>query len=162
MESLRALERRLVAVENAVLVLLAILLVSLGFVQVVLRGFERGILWADSFLRHLVLWTGFLGGCVAAAGGRHFAMDAGLRALGPRARAVARAFCQALAAGVCGVMAFAAWRFVAQEYETGGVAFTVGGAAVRNWALETILPAGFALLALHFCLRAALGGEAAE
>lgn len=159
MRSLRTLERRLVAFEKTVLAVFVVLLVSLGFLQVVLRGFERGFLWVDAFLRYLVLWIGFFGACIATADDKHFAMDAAARALGPRAKSAVRAVSHALAAAVCGLMAFASWRFLGYEREAGSAVFTLAGTPVKGWVLETILPAGFLLLAVHSVLRMALKKE---
>jgi TRAP-type C4-dicarboxylate transport system permease small subunit len=155
--TLRAVERGLRACECAILVFLVCVLVGLSFLQVVLRSFfSSGLLWADTFLRHLVLWAGFLGAAVAVADGKHFALDAAGRFLQGRSKALARAAAQALACVICLLMGAAAWRFLQSERSAAGILFAVGSLQVPAWAMEVIVPAGFWLLALHYAIKMAM------
>lgn len=165
MERLRSLERGLASAEKLLLAALLAVMVALSFLQVVLRGaFSAGLLWADTFLRHLVLWAGFLGAAAAAAEGKQFAMDAALRALGGNARRAVEGLSHAVCASVCALLGRASWRFLADEYASGGILFSVGSLHVPGWLFETILPAGFALLGIHYLIKLALavGGHVDE
>lgn len=157
MDLLRSLERRLVAAEKACLAALLLVMVALSFLQVLLRGgFSKGILWADTLLRHLVLWVGFLGAAAAAADDKQFALDAAGRLLRGRAKAAAHVLCALFAAATTAWLAAAGRDFLADERAAGGTLFTVGQTQVPAWPFELVLPWGFALLTLHYLLKAAL------
>ena len=160
MDLLRSAERRLAALEQGLLVVLLVVMVGLSFLQVALNGlFSSGFLWADTFLKHLVLWSAFLGACLAAADGRQFAMDAGERLMSARVRGGVHLLLHSLTAAVCALLAAASWTFLLQEKEGAATLFSVGAWHVPGWWFEVILPLGFALLAAHYLLRAALAVE---
>lgn len=154
---LRSLERGLVLAEESVLVALLLFMVLMSFLQVVLRVFfSTGLIWADTLLRHLVLWVGFLGAGLAASSGKQFAMDAMDRVLQGQAKRFAHALCHTFAMVVCLMLLSAACAFFKEEYAHSQPAFEVLGRGVPGWTLEVILPLGFALLAAHYALRLAL------
>lgn len=157
---LKAAERRLAALEQGLLAALLLVMVSLSFAQVLLRGFSLGLLWADTFLRHLVLWTGFLGAALAAADDKQFAMDAAGRLMSERVLAAVHLVLHGLTAAVCAFMTRAAWTFFGQEREAAAVLFSVGRFEVPAWWFQVILPLGFALLFLHYLLKAAMAAGA--
>lgn len=161
MDLLRSAERRLAALEQRLLAALLLVMVSLSFLQVALRGlFSGGFLWADTLLRNLVLWAAFLGACLAAADGKQFAMDAAERVMTERTRAAVHLLLHVLTAAVCAAMAAAAWTFLLQEKEGGAILLNIGAWHIPGWLFEVILPAGFALLAAHYALKAALAVDA--
>ncbi|MFH2203178.1 MAG: TRAP transporter small permease subunit [Elusimicrobiota bacterium] len=155
METLRAIERRLLQAEKYILIAFLLVMVSLSFVQVVLRGlFSGGFLWADTFLRHLVLWVGFFGAAVAAGENKQFAMDAAARALQGRMKAACEIVAYLFTTIVCGFLTRASWAFLIEERATGGVLFSIGASLqVPSWYFEIILPVGFALLLVHYALK---------
>lgn len=157
MEKLRTAERWLSNAEKGLLLVLVVVMVGLSFLQVVLRSFfSGGILWADTFLRHLVLWAGFLGAMVAATENKQFAMDAAARVLKGRVKAAVEALTCAFTAAVCVLLSRASMKFFWMEYESHSELFTVGKTQVPAWIFEVILPLGFALLALHYLLKLAM------
>ncbi|MFA5140558.1 MAG: TRAP transporter small permease [Elusimicrobiota bacterium] len=160
MEKLRAFESRLRSVEKGLLIALVCVLVSLSFVQVVLRSFfSMGLLWGDTFLRHMVLWVGFLGACVATVDNKQFSIDAAARAFRGRTKSAAHVFANLFTCAVCGLLARASLTFFQQERQAAAVLFSVGSLEVQTWVFELILPAGFLLLALHYALKIVLDLE---
>ena len=159
MERVKKAEGWLVRGEQAALAVLLAFMVTLAFVQVVLRqigmraGWSLSVLWGDTLLRHLVLWVGFLGAGVAAAHDKQFAMDAGTQFLSRKARARVGIVCHLFSALVCVGLARAAWMFLAEERAGGGVLFNAFGLDVMAWWLEAAAPVGFALLFLHYALK---------
>ena len=132
-------------------------LVLMSFLQVALRSlFSSGILWADTLLRHLVLWVAFLGAGLAAASDRQFALDLSSRFLKGRIKSAVLLACHCFTVAACIFLARASILFFREEYAQGGALFSAGGFRVPAWAFELILPAGFALLALHYLIKAAL------
>ena len=161
MDLLRTAERRLAACEQGLLSVLLVVMVALSFLQVVLRGvFSGGLLWADTFLRHLVLWAAFLGACLAATDGKQFAMDAADRLMPDLLKAGVHAVLHALTAAVCAALAAASGTFLLQEKEGGAILLSVGSWHVPGWTFEVILPVGFALLSAHYAVKAVLAADA--
>lgn len=154
---LRRLEQGLVRLEEAALTLFVLVMVALSFLQVVLRqGFSTGILWADTFLRHLVLWAGFFGAALATASSKNFAFDIAVERLPGGLKGAALALAHLVTGAITALLARASWAFFLDERASGAALFTVGSRAVPTWAFAVILPAGFALVALHLVLRIAL------
>jgi len=148
--SIRLLHRA----EDALLVLLLGATVLLAPLQIALRGaLGTGIAWVDPVLRVMVLWLGLLGALAASRDGRLISIDVLSHILPPRPRAAAGAVTSLFTAGVSGIVAYHAARFVASELRFGSVAFS----GIPAWALETILPFAFGAIALRYLLRFAVG-----
>jgi len=134
-------------VEQMLLVILLSALILVAFSQIVLRNFfSTGIAWGDAFVRSLVLWTGFIGATIATREGKHISIDAVSRWLSPGGSAVVAIIVHAFSFVVCCFLAFAALKFVDNEFEMKNVAFL----GVPAWATETILPATFVMMALRY------------
>ncbi len=146
---LRGLRR----LENSLLVLFFCLLLGLTVTQIALRlFFGTGLSWADSLIRLLVIWTGFMGAVAASRDNRHIVIDL-VRYLAPaRLRPVLARTTAVLAMLVCLVLAMVALRFVRDEAMYGGRTL----AGLPSWLQMAILPVAFALMAVHF-LAAATG-----
>ena len=147
--------------EKAVLVVLISFMVLLSFWQVVLRQvFSTGILWADTLLRHLVLWAGFLGAALATVEGKHFALEAVTPKEGRMGSAM-RLTAHASAVLVSAFLVRASWGFLMEERSAGSVLFAAGGVEVPAWVFSAAVPVGFSLVLLHMLVRIAadLGGR---
>ncbi|MFQ5895283.1 MAG: TRAP transporter small permease [Nitrospinota bacterium] len=150
MHKLRALEAALARVEGGLVVCLLAFMVGLAFLQVVLRNvFGTGILWADVFLRQLVLWVTFLGASLGSREGRHIRIDVLLQWLPPRGGAWAGAAGHLFAALVSLLLARASLILVADERSAGSVLFGF----LPTWWFQLIIPVGFFLMGLRFLLR---------
>lgn len=139
--------------EDAFLVGLLLTMIGLAVVQIVLRnGFDGGFLWAESFLRVLVLWIGLAGAMAASRNHRHINIDIIGRFLPPTAAKVVAVFNALFTAGVCAALAYYSFDFVRVEYEAPSMAF----AEVPTWVCEAIMPVAFSVIALRYLLLAAL------
>jgi TRAP-type C4-dicarboxylate transport system permease small subunit len=146
---------RLRTIENWLLAVLVLILVALSGAQIVLRiFFETGLSWADPFSRGLVLWTGMLGALAAVRDDKHIALDVLQRYLAPRAQRIARFATLGFTAVLCAAMAWYSFGLVGIDYAE-GLQISGGSvaAALRSCLAESILPIGFALMALRFALR---------
>jgi TRAP-type C4-dicarboxylate transport system permease small subunit len=158
-ERLRKAERFLVSVEKAILTGFVAFMTALAFAQVALRHLGRltgtplSLLWGETLLRHLVLWLGFLGACVAASEDKQFAMDAMNRVWSPRGKAIAAFVCHVFTVLVCAGLLVASVGFFREEMANSEPLFTLAGVGVPAWIFETILPAGFALLLIHYSIK---------
>jgi TRAP-type C4-dicarboxylate transport system permease small subunit len=158
MKLLETIDRGMARVEGWVLIGILGTMVLLAFAQVILRNFfQAGFIWADILLRHMVLWIGFLGAAIATREEKHISIDALTRFLPPRVRSSVHALTSIFAAGVCAVLGHASIAFIENDVAFGS---TVYG-DVPSWYSQIIIPVGFALLCLHFLVRAAINARAA-
>ena len=153
MTVLRTIDRGLVRVEGWLLVVFLGIMVVLSFVQVVLRNFfSTGFVWADPLVRHMVIWTGFLGAAIATHEGRHISIDALTRFLSPRWKAAATVVGQVFLAVVCAFLVGASWEFLVEEREAGSE-FLAG---IPTYLALMIIPVGYLLIAVHAVIRSVL------
>ena len=153
MNLLKRIDKALTRFEGYVLITLLFIMVVMAFLQVVLRNlFSSGILWADVFLRHLLLWLGFLGAAIATSENRHINIDAVRRFLSKRMRSAVEVLTDSFAAVVCFMLARASWTFVQGEITDHRVLF----GDIPSWYAQVIIPVGFGLLVMHFAIRALL------
>lgn len=139
------------AVEDAILVGLLLTMVGVAVTQIVLRnGFDGGFLWAETFLRVLVLWIGLAGAMAASRQHRHISIDIIGRFLPPLAHKAAIVFTALFTAAVCSLLAWYTFDFVRVEYENPSVAF----GNVPTWACELIMPVAFTVITLRYLLLA--------
>ncbi|MFA7331649.1 MAG: TRAP transporter small permease subunit [Candidatus Delongbacteria bacterium] len=150
LKALAALRRVLEAIELGSLLLLLALLLSLSFLQVILRQTQSGWVWADVLIRHLVLWIGMLGAVLAASRSRHIRIDALGRLLKGWPARWTGMLLDGLSAWICLRLALAARDFVLMTREFGDLAEPLDWPA---WPLQAVIPIGFALMALHFLLN---------
>lgn len=147
--SLRALHW----LEDAVLVTLLLAMIGVAVTQIVLRnGFDGGFLWAESFLRVLVLWIGLAGAMAASRTHRHINIDIIGRFLPALPAKIAEVFTALFTAGVAFTVAWAALDFVRVEHESPTIAF----ASVPTWVCESIMPFAFTVIGLRYLILAAV------
>ena len=76
MKILTAINSWIAKIEGVLIVIVVSIMVLLAFFQVAMRNlFDQGLLWGDIFLRHLVLWVGFLGASLATREEKHINID---------------------------------------------------------------------------------------
>ena len=133
--------------EDAALVLSLTAMLLMALLQILLRNLaDSGFLWAESFLRILVLWVAILGAMVATRERRHISIDLLSRILPASWYKGMAALSSLFAAVVCGTAAWYSLEYIGYEYEDGTIAF----ASVPVWVCQSILPFGFAVMALRF------------
>jgi TRAP-type C4-dicarboxylate transport system permease small subunit len=153
---IRRIEGALGFVENLLLVVFLTVTVAMAFLQVILREFwSTGIIWADVFLRHLVLWIGFFGAALAAKESRHFSINIITKRMPPMLQRIVQVFLHVTAAVVCYFLYDAGMSFVSDEIRYNNQPlFTFLGKNVMPYYMEAIIPIGFALIGLHFLFKA--------
>jgi TRAP-type C4-dicarboxylate transport system permease small subunit len=136
--------------EKWALVFLVIAMVTLSFLQVVMRiFFSRGILWIDPLLRHFVLWAGFFGAGLASYSNKHFALDLSVRFLKGKAKHIVKAINHFFAGFICLLLLLAAMRFLKDEVAFGVTSFSIGNFDVPALMMEFMIPLGFFLVLFH-------------
>ncbi|MCE9518433.1 MAG: TRAP transporter large permease subunit [Verrucomicrobia bacterium] len=138
--------------ENALLVLALAAAVLLQLIEVVLRKFfHSGIPAQSSFLQHLNLIIGMVGGAIAARDGKLLALSALTSVLPARARAAANIWTGGIAAVVTGLLGVASWDLTI-DFQQANEIILVG---FPKWWLQIVMPVGFALIAARLLWRAA-------
>lgn len=139
-------------VETGLIALLVLAMVLLAGAQIVLRNlFDTGLAWADPLLRAMVLWTAMLGALAAARDDKHIGIDFVTHFVHGRVRRAVRAITLLFGAAVSATLAWYGIGLVQLDYGSGAAV-----AGIPNWCVETIVPAGFALLALRLAAHAFL------
>jgi len=149
----------LFGLEIGFIALLLASLVVLGTIQIVMRNFmHSGLLWADPFMRHVVLYLGAVGAMIAAARMSHITVDVMSRLLPERLKPVRRWVVYGATAIAAYLLAIAAVRLVIDERSYHEVAFL----GIQTWVLELILPFAFAVITYRTLLAIFLAREPAE
>lgn len=135
--------------ESILLVATLSIMVVLAFLQVVLRNlFDHGILWADTFLRHLVLWVGFLGASLATREKKHINIDLFTRFFKGKIKSTIKAIVNIFAAIICWYLTSASWTFVQDERAANTILF----GDIQAWYFQIIIPIGFLMMTFRFSL----------
>jgi len=151
MKILRLAKKVAHRLEDSALIASLLTMLVLALVQILMRNLaDSGFLWAESFLRILVVWVAMLGAMVATRENNHISIDAVARYLSGRSLAWVGLLTGMFAAVICGLVAWYALEFVRFEYEDQTIAF----AEVPNWVCQAILPLGFTVMALRFATTA--------
>ena len=133
--------------EDGALILALVTMLGLAVLQIILRDFfDQGLLWAESYLRVLVLWVTILGAMVATRHNNHISIDAVSRYLPERPARIAAILTMLVSAGICAAVAYFSLEFIQFEFEDKTIAF----GSVPSWICETILPLGFGVMSLRF------------
>lgn len=150
---IRSIDRGLAVIENSLVVLVLSVMVGLSFVQIVMRGvFDSGLLWGDIFLRHLVLWVGFLGASLATRQDKHISIDVLNQVTPKHLQRWTKLAVNLVTIAVCLVLANAGYEFVMLEKEFGSTVFE----EVPAWIFQIIIPIGFAMIAFRLFLASIL------
>lgn len=153
MPILHKIHRFLLNTETLILIALFISLVVLAVVQILLRNvFASGILWAESYVRIIVLWIAMLGAMIASRDDQHICIDVLVDKLPRRLRNIARRVSHLMTSVICFITAWYSLKFVREEYDYGGIAFGI----VPNWLCEAIIPFAFMIIACRYLIAATL------
>ena len=137
-------------VEQTLLVIFLSSMIVIAFLQIILRNlFSTGLTWGDPLVRNLVLWVGFIGAALATREGKHISLDALSRWMPPLGKDLIEFLIHLFSFVICGLLTFAALKFIKNEARMGNVAFL----RIPAWIPEIILPIIFGLMTLRFGLR---------
>lgn len=138
-------------IEDGFLTSLLLVMILTAVAQILLRNyFDSGFVWAESFLRILVLWIGLAGAMAASREHRHINIDVISHFLPPAAKKIATAFTALFATSICALLAYYSYQFVKVEYEDPSIAF----AMIPTWVCEAIMPVAFTIIALRYFILA--------
>ena len=146
MNLLRKINYRLYKFQKTFVVVLFLTLLVLAFLQVVLRLFFRsGIESADSIVRYLVLWVGFLGASLATYKNRHINIDITSQFFKKLNKKVVSIIINFISLTISILFLTAAVIFIINEFNSSTkITF------IPIWILELILPLTFSFITLSF------------
>ena len=145
----RRLRSGLHRLEDGLLVGLLAVMLGLAAIQIFLRNvFDAGLVWSEVLVRVLVLWVGLAGAMVASRQNRHISIDLLDRYLPEQSKIYVQAVVTLFTALVCTAVTYYSFAFVRMEYADGGMVF----ARIPVWVCESIIPFGFAAMALRYYL----------
>lgn len=124
-------------------------MVLLPLAEIVVRRTGAGIPGALPFEQHLTLWIAFLGAALAAREGRLLALATGNFLPEGRFRGIAAVFTGGVSAMVATLLGRASLDLVQIERE-GGIEMAAG---IPVWVGQTVMPVGFAILALRLAWK---------
>ena len=129
------------------------LMTLIPLIEMALRPLHgRGIENAPVLVQHLGLVLAMFGAVAAERHGHLSTLGSGVSRWGDaRFQSAVRAFAQGSAAVICGLLAFASWRFVASEMP----AAQVLAYGVPVWWVQAAMPAGFVWLGVRLGARCA-------
>jgi len=147
MTLLARINRLISWLEDSLLIGLVVGLLLVAVAQIVLRNVAgEGLLWAEPAMRIAVLWIAMIGGMVACREGGHININLFDLYVQGRVRRVLASLAHLGACVTCAALAWASWVFVGYERMDGMTTFL----NLPAWWFESILPVGFAVMALRF------------
>jgi TRAP-type C4-dicarboxylate transport system permease small subunit len=148
--SLRMLGSFYERLEEVLLICLVVLMVSLGFLQILFRNLiSIGIVWVDPLVRHLVLWIALLGASIATKENKHISIDILSGYLPPPLHRTVRGGVQLFSALICLLLVHPAIRFLQIDYQAGKT-LALG---IPMWVSQAIMPVMMLVLGIRFILQ---------
>jgi tripartite ATP-independent transporter DctM subunit len=146
-----AFVRRLVSLENGVLALALGAIVLVPIAETLLRSlFSTGISGSTTIVQHLTLLIGMFGGAIAARESRMLALSTVDTFLKGRVRDVLHCLTYGFAASIAAFLCVAGVLWIRTEIPT-GTELVYG---VPAWIVQSVLPFGFALVAIRLAWSA--------
>ena len=150
MKIIRSFDKILEKIENHLIVGLLSLMITLSFGQMISRNlFNQALIWGDTFLRQLVLWTAFLGASLAVNKNKHISIDIFSNFLPPNLKTITFIFTRFVASIISSFLAWASCSFVLLEKEFQSTLFL----DLPVWIFLLILPYSFIVIAFRFLLN---------
>jgi TRAP-type C4-dicarboxylate transport system permease small subunit len=150
MKLLLFVDRWLTRITGWLIIFFLSIMIVMAFGQVVLRNFfHTSIEWGDVFLRHLVLWLGFLGAIIATGEGRHLKIEFINKLAPERYRKGIYVVTNFFAAVVCFFLMKAAMVFVQMEGESADTLIL----NLSTTYFIIIIPVGYGIIAFRFLVR---------
>jgi TRAP-type C4-dicarboxylate transport system permease small subunit len=136
--------------EKGLIVILLSVMVVMAFSQIILRNvFSTGLSWGEPLVRYLVLWVGFTGAALATREGKHITIEL-ISVWGTgKPRRIPSTISHLCSAVICGLLAFAAVKFLWFEAQMGSTTFL----KIPVWVPELIMPLTFGLMGVRYFFK---------
>ena len=138
--------------ENGIGIIVVLAMAVLPIAEMLGRRYlGQGVPGSITWVQHLTLWVAFAGGSIAARDRRHLTL-ATTTFLSPALRRYADLVASAVGCSIAAVLAWASYNSVSDERQSAVV--LSGGVAI--WIVYTIMPIGFALIAIRMWWQSGL------
>ena len=135
--------------ENGLLITLFAIMILTAFFQIGGRVFfSSGFPWADSFIYHLILWTGLMGAAVATREKKHINIDIFNRLLPSRYQHLTGSVTNLFSFFICGVLTYASVRFIIDEHQYPNDAI----GHLPTWLAGIPIPVFFLTVSIRFII----------
>ena len=119
--------------------------------QIILRNvFSTGLSWGEPLVRYLVLWVGFTGAALATREGKHITIELFSVWKGGKTHRVPATISHLCSAVICGLLSFAAVKFLWFEAQMGSTTIF----KIPVWVPELIIPLTFSLMSIRYFIKA--------
>lgn len=137
-------------VENVSVCAALLAMTLLPLLEIVLRRlFGVGINGSTGIVQHLCLVVGMIGGVIAVRQRRLLGLSTLGQHLKGQAKTAASVFAGGAASATAAILCVGSAQFVATERQASAAAIYF----VPVWAIQLIIPAGFALIAIHLLMH---------
>ena len=127
------------------------LMVFMVLYQIILRNFfSTGVIGGDTFVRHMLLWVGFLGAGLATRKGVHIRIDIASKILSQKGLKVAQILTDIFSVIISSLLVYASYNFVKIAYESSDRLLFMN---LPIWVMESIIPIGFLIMTLRFASK---------
>jgi C4-dicarboxylate transporter DctQ subunit len=145
---LKALDRGLTHLENAIMFVALMSALAIGIIQVFCRYvLNTGIVWSELAVVTLTVLAAFVGGARAASRGVHVRITLVAQYLAPSRRRYMEVFAVFISIAYCMIMAYASWLYVVFLYKIGVVS---SEANIPMWVIYIMAPLSMALFIIRF------------
>ncbi len=150
MKVLRIINESLAIAEGFLVSALLFFMILLAFLQVIMRDlFNHGLPWADTVVKHLVLWVGFVGATLAAKLEQNLTLEVLTKYLPERVKLISLASVKVFGSVICYFLFAASLRFLADERSTGELFLDL----FPSWWVLIIIPITFLVIPFHFLVN---------
>lgn len=135
------------AFEDGALILLVITMVILGCSQIIVRNLGiGGLTWTEPAIRVNVLWLAMIGALHASRLQNHISINVLSHYMSTKVKRIMHFLVSLSCAGICVVVTWYSYLFVALEREAEVTAFL----DIPAWICEAIIPFAFAIITIRF------------
>ena len=154
--SIKSFDDSLAVVEKTILIIIVFTMIAMAVTQIILRnGFGFGIIWADSFIRTLVLWAALISAMLAARTNEHIKIDIILHKIPDKYLPLMTQLLSLFVFFICIVASYYSIQFVIVEQKFPSTAF----AEVPTWICVLIIPIFFIITGLRYLLFSITGSH---
>lgn len=121
------------------------------FINVVLRYFGLGIIWAEEGTRYIIVWLSFIGGSICAKHGEHVGIDLLTQITPPKITKILIVVAQLCASIFMFIFVYYGWLLTLSTIKTGQIST---GVMLPMWIAYISIPIGCFLMGLRFLERA--------
>lgn len=144
---LKKIDHTAIIVEDGLIVGLIGGVVLFSVIQIVMRlFFNSGFIWADELIKMFVLWATLVASISASRENKHLKIDLISNLIAPQYSMLLQGFNALITSGICVIIAWHAFRFVALTFDFDETVLIDTPA----WIAYSIIPIAFSLMSFRY------------